>query len=73
LPGFCGASPGFLRERALARTAEARVFPHEVSLVLDSAPLDVVLEMAGYFRPIELVGWLGGRTVGFTLRHQRRG
>ena len=31
------------------------------------APLDVVLEMAGCFRPIDTVGWLDGRRMTFAL------
>jgi hypothetical protein len=38
-----------------------------VAVRLDPAPLDVVLDMAGYFRSIDSVGWLGERRMTFAI------
>lgn len=68
LPGFSGASTPFLVQNSLQRLGRVRVSNHLVDVQLDPAPLDVVLEMAGYFRSIELVPWLDGRTITFAVR-----
>jgi len=39
----------------------------EIFVHLEPAPLDVVLEMAGYLATIERVAWLGDRSVRFSL------
>jgi len=67
LPGIGQASPAFLLGHALARGGRARVSDSRIDVFLDPASLDVVLEMAGYFKPIESVAWLGGRTVTFAV------
>jgi hypothetical protein len=68
LPGIAHSSPAFLVRNCLRRQARARVTPTTVDLHIGAAPLDVTLDMAGYFRPIDRVPWLDGRTVTFTKR-----
>jgi hypothetical protein len=70
LPGLSGASVPFLSARALRRAARVRVADGLIEVELDPAPLDVVIEMAGYFRPIEVIPWLDGRTVTFAVRRR---
>jgi len=67
LPGLGHAGTRFLAERCLRRAAEARVTDLSVDLVLAPAPLDVVVEMAGYLAPIERVSWLGNRAIRFSV------
>jgi hypothetical protein len=38
--------------------------------MLDPAPLDAVLELAGYLKPIETLPWLGDRSVVFAIRRR---
>ena len=68
LPGIGDSSRDFLVRHCLRRPAWARLTATDIELQIQSAPLDVVLEMAGYFRPIERVPWLDGRTVTFVRR-----
>jgi hypothetical protein len=66
LPGVHGSSVGYLVRNCLTRTGTVRVTRVSLDVRLDPAPLDVVLEMAGCFRPIDAVGWLDGRRMTFT-------
>jgi hypothetical protein len=68
LPGFGGASMSYLVQNCLRREGRVGVSDGMIEVELAPAPLDVVLQMAGYFRSIELVPWLAGRTVTFTVR-----
>jgi hypothetical protein len=45
--------------------------PTSVTVTLEPAPLDIVLEMAGYLRPIEMLPWLAGRSVVFVVAGRR--
>jgi hypothetical protein len=65
LPGLRNSSPEFLIEQCLRRRATALISEHAVELELESAALDVVVDMAGYFQPIEQVAWLGHRSIRF--------
>lgn len=67
LPALHGASIEFLVRNCLDRGARVRVTDAEVDVALDPAPLDVVLDMAGCFRPIDTVAWLGGRRMTFAV------
>jgi hypothetical protein len=71
LPGVAGSGRGFLVSRCLLRAGRASVTDREVALTVEPAPLDVVLEMAGYFAPIDQVPWLGGRSITFGVRRVR--
>jgi hypothetical protein len=67
LPGVGASSPAFLIRNCLQREGRVRATDSEIAVRLDPAPLDVVLEMAGYFRPIEIVPWLNRRRVSFRV------
>jgi hypothetical protein len=68
LPGIGAASSAFLLDKCVRRAGRVHVSEDRVAVQLHPAPLDVVLQMAGYLAPIERVPWLGDRTVSFTLR-----
>jgi hypothetical protein len=68
IPGIGNASVPFVFANCLRRAARVRVSADLIEVALDPAPLDVVVEMAGYFRPIEAVPWLDGRTMTFAVR-----
>ena len=70
LPGLREASAGFLRAQCLARGGAVRRAATRIDVTLDPAPLDVVLQMAGYLRPIEGLPWCGDRAVSFVIRRQ---
>jgi hypothetical protein len=72
LPGLRGASARYLREGSLVRGGSVVATRESVDVRLDPAPLDVVLEMAGYLRPIARVSWLDGRAVTFAVRRAAR-
>jgi hypothetical protein len=67
LPAMHDASVAFLVRNCLSRAARVRVTDAAVDVALEAAPLDVVLDMAGCFRPIDTVGWLGGRRMTFVV------
>jgi hypothetical protein len=71
LPGIGASGRPFLFANCLQRAGWVRTTAAEIALTLDPAPLDVVLEMAGYLRPIERVSWLDRRAVTFTVRRLR--
>lgn len=68
LPGVARSSTSFLVQNCLQRSGRVRVWPTAIDVQLDSAPLDAVVQMAGYFSPIEVVPWLGGRRITFAVR-----
>jgi hypothetical protein len=67
LPGIGSSSPTFLVRNCLQRRGRVMAGEREIAVHLEPAPFDVVLEMAGYYSPIDLVPWLGGRRVTFTV------
>lgn len=67
LPGVAGSSALFLLQRSVRRGGSVRISEQRIDVELAPAPLDVVLQMAGYLAPIGQVEWLGGRSVVFTL------
>jgi hypothetical protein len=71
LPGFALATPEFLLNRLIRRPGHLEAREAQISVHLQSAPLDVVLEMAGYLKPIASVPWLGDRRVTFTIEPSR--
>jgi hypothetical protein len=70
LPGLRDASAGFLLAQCLRRGGAVRRSSAAIDVTLDPAPLDVVLQMAGYLRPIAALPWCGGRAVTFSIRRQ---
>jgi hypothetical protein len=73
LPAVHGATIAFLVRNCLARAGRVRISETEIDVLLDPAPLDVVLEMAGCFRPLESVGWLGARRMSFAVNREPSG
>lgn len=55
LRGFADASPAYLLNQFIRRPGWISVEGNALRVELESAPLDVVLEMAGYFDPLELL------------------
>lgn len=70
LPGISGASMPFLVRTCLARAGCVRLDAGLVEVTLDPAPLDAVLELAGYLKPMESAAWLG-RRVRFSIARSR--
>ena len=67
LPGIARSTVPWLVQQFVHRRGAFRVEPGAVIADLAPAPLDVVLEMAGYLRPIACVPWLRDRRLGFTI------
>jgi hypothetical protein len=63
LPGLGNSTLAFLLEQLLRRGGSVRIADDSVRVVLDPRPLDVVLELAGYFEPLEGVRRPGGPTL----------
>lgn len=68
MPGVADSSPLFLLERTVRRAGSVCLSDQRILVEFDPAPLDIVLQMAGYLAPIDNVAWLSGRSVFFTLR-----
>ncbi|NUT50350.1 MAG: hypothetical protein HOV94_24040 [Saccharothrix sp.] len=64
---FATARVEYLVAHFLRRWGAMEVTEDEVAVELAEAPLDVVLELAGYLSPVTTVPWLGGRTATFRL------
>ncbi|QFZ18665.1 hypothetical protein [Saccharothrix syringae] len=64
---FATAGAEYLAAHFLRRWGAVEVTADEVVVELAEAPLDVVLELAGYLTPVNAVPWLGGRTATFRL------
>jgi hypothetical protein len=67
LPALAESSQQFLLDRMIRRGGDVDIGESRVTVTLDPAPFDVVLQMAGYFKPLEAVPWLGGRSVAFDI------
>jgi hypothetical protein len=68
LPGLSTASVPFLLGKGLTRWARVATTAATIDVALDPKPLDVVLQMAGYLRPLDTVAWLNGRRLVFSVR-----
>lgn len=68
LPGIGSSSAPFLLDNCVRRAGRVGISETKIAVQLAPAPLDVVVQMAGYFAPIERVAWLADRTVTFTVR-----
>lgn len=72
LPGLSGSSPQFLVRKSIRRNGSVGVSGQRIEVELDPAPLDIVLKMAGYLDPLGPTGWLGERSLVFTVRDRVR-
>lgn len=64
---FSESSTGYLLAHFVRRPGRLRWTAEELVVELDSGPLDVVLSLAGYDKPLESVPWLGERTVRYRM------
>ncbi|QUQ65627.1 hypothetical protein [Kutzneria sp. CA-103260] len=64
---FAASSTGYLLANFVQRPGRIRWTDREITVELVPRPLDVVVTMAGYDRPLEAVSWLGGRTVTYRM------
>jgi hypothetical protein len=62
---FDQSSCPYLLTHFLRRPGRFLARPDEVLVQYEPRPLDIVLEMSGYFDQMERVSWLGGRRVRF--------
>ena len=67
LPRVGQASVPWLLRQFLLRRGRLRIDDSAIVVALAPAGLDVVLEMAGYLRPIAAVPWLGDRRIVFEI------
>jgi hypothetical protein len=67
LPGVAHSTPQWLLDRLIRRRGSIRAESRVVAVSLRPAPLDVVLEMAGYLKPIASASWLGDRRITFAI------
>jgi hypothetical protein len=68
LRGFSESSPTFLLDNLVRRPGVIEIRPDRLIVELDPRPLDIVLEMAGYFVPLEDLPWQEARTLEFRSR-----
>jgi hypothetical protein len=68
LRGFAESSTAYLLKSFIRRAGTVEAQPGRVLVALDPLPLDVALQMIGYFDPLERVSWLNGRRVEFNVR-----
>ena len=67
LPRLGHSSVEWVLGQFILRRGVIRVDEDAIEVALAPAPLDVVLEMAGYLAPIAGVPWLGDRRVAFVI------
>jgi hypothetical protein len=67
LPGVGKSNPNWLLNRLIRRPGLVHWSNSTIKVALRPAPLDVVLHMAGYFKPVPAVPWLGDRCLTFTV------
>lgn len=68
LKQFSNAGVAYLLDRMIRRGGTLTVDASAIEVELESAPLDVVIEMAGYTRALERLPWLGDRSVSYRIR-----
>jgi hypothetical protein len=66
LQGLSGSTTPYLLAQLLRRGGSVSVGADAILAVVDPRPLDVVIELAGCFEPLERVPWLGGRALHIT-------
>jgi len=65
LRGFSASSISFLVENFIRRSGRLYAEKDTLLIELKQGPLDLVMEMAGYFADIERVPWLPGKRIKF--------
>ena len=65
---FAASGVPYLLEQFIRRGGAIAAADHEIRVMLDSRPLDIVLGAAGYLAHLERVERLGGRRVSFDIR-----
>ncbi len=68
LPRFSTASVAFLLQNLIRRRGRVGISSQQLQVELEPAPLDVVLEMAGYLGELAPMDWLDGRGVSYSIR-----
>ena len=68
LPRFSESAVPYLLDNLIHRSGTLFFDANTILVELEPAPLDVVIEMAGYTGELEKVDWLGGRNVKFRIR-----
>ena len=68
LRGFSDSSQEFLIDSFFRRPGRIYAAKDFLLVELDQRPLDVVMEMAGYLADLELVPWLPGKRIKFSLK-----
>jgi hypothetical protein len=68
LRGFATASAPYLLDNLIRRAGTRTVDANSLLVELAPAPLDVVLEIAGYTAELDKLPWLGQRRVKFRIR-----
>ncbi len=67
LPRFGDSSPSHLLANLIRRRGWLSVTPNAIDIILEPAPLDVIVEMAGYTAELEKLPWLDGRNVRYSV------
>lgn len=68
LPRFTQASVPYLLENFIRRDGTLYLDTSSLVVEMEPAPLDVVIEMAGYTTELGKLDWLGGRNLKFRIR-----
>jgi hypothetical protein len=67
LPGVASSSAPYLVRNVIRRAGTVELRDDALRVVLRPAPLDIVLEMAGFLSAVPPLPWLGGRGVSFSI------
>jgi hypothetical protein len=67
LPGIAASSAPYLVKNLIRRPGRIDVRDHEMRVTLETAALDVVLEMSGYLREVPAIPWLRHRRVSLEI------
>ena len=72
LPGIGASSVPYLLANLVRRRGVVQIGVHTLDVALDPAPLDVVMDMAGYLGSVSAVPWLDGRRLALRIDRTRR-
>lgn len=65
---FSDAGAAYLLDKLIRREGQLCIDVDTLAVVLDPAPLDVVIEMAGYCKDLERLDFIAARTTTFSIR-----